>query len=179
MHETAMHQTQITVLLRFTTICTLNLNKLVCTNKQYNHITVNIKLKHCNSGLARFIIERGTAACKSCHILCAGCMVRVRHVSRRLCGCPWPSVSSLGLSVQPVSWQYFATAVLLLSAAPCGSNKDNSLRKCNFDSPQHKTYLKRSASHYRTTQADITYESAILNSLIESEVNFYANYGSK
>jgi hypothetical protein len=78
-----------------------------------------------------------------------------------------------------VSWQYFAAAVLLLSGAPYGSNKDSSLRKCNFDCPQYETCSNRNTSHSRITQADMKHESAILNSLIESEANFYANYRSK
>ena len=75
------------------------------------------KIKHCKSGFIRFITELGTAACKSRHTVRSAQMEGVSCL-RCLCGCPWPSASSRGLSVQPVGWQYFAAAVLLLSAAP-------------------------------------------------------------
>jgi len=42
-HDTALHPTQMTIILMFTIVCTLNLNKLVCINKYYDHITINIK----------------------------------------------------------------------------------------------------------------------------------------
>ena len=42
-HDAALRPIQMTVILMFTIICTLNLNKLVWINKYYDRTTVNIK----------------------------------------------------------------------------------------------------------------------------------------
>jgi hypothetical protein len=50
-----------------------------------------------------------------------------RYLSRYLCGCPWPNVSSPVLSVRPVSWPCSSAAARLLLEVPYRNSRDRDL----------------------------------------------------
>lgn len=73
-----------------------------------------------------------------CHVEC--------YLSRYLCGCPWPIVSSLGLSVRPVSWLCSSEAVWPLLAAPYRNSGEREIWGCLFSS--HKSWASH-GSHFK------------------------------